>query len=488
MGGGVVTNDGSGASYDKHYMANFALFFALGMLNYFLYTTVLSAAKKLADDFNATNQLPLIPWANIAAGFVVRPLNILLERVPILLRIFLNATFMLVGPLMIAFAAVIGNFNVALISIVVVGASLSFGESILLAHVRHFTPQSVAGYSSGTGLAGVAASLFFLILTFLDVPLVVTFVCMSTLSVPFVICFLLLRKPDSMAQHPELADDDREAALIGVSGSGTGSLGQSIAHTRRNSDTPMQMTHHVSAFDEYDEIKGDEYLLGEVDHIGEREMEGLLDLEADGHFEETTALKAEDISAKLARLGVQGSLKLFFHNIGVFFGRVAKAAWVCRRYELQIMLVYFFEYGVSVGNAAKAEPLYDPHAEEDYIALQFAYQFGVLISRSSLSFFKFKCIEVLTFLQFLNFLIWNAQDYFKFKYFTMWVQFPSMLFVGLLGGCIYVNTFYLVMHSTSIPKDLKEICVTLITLTMTVGISGSCLWTLIADHTWLADK
>ncbi len=89
MGGGVVSGN-SNVAHDPHFVWNFTLFFILGVLNYFGFTVILSAAKTLADHFNAENQLGWIPWANIAAGYIVRPLNIVIERVPISLRIFAN--------------------------------------------------------------------------------------------------------------------------------------------------------------------------------------------------------------------------------------------------------------------------------------------------------------------------------------------------------------------------------------------------------------
>ena len=44
------------------------------------------------------------------------------------------------------------------------------------------------------------------------------------------------------------------------------------------------------------------------------------------------------------------------------------------------------------------------------------------------------------------------------------VQFAHMWFVGLLGGAMYVNTFYSVMADHNIASDDKEMCVNLVSI------------------------
>ena len=81
---------------------------------------------------------------------------------------------------------------------------------------------------------------------------------------------------------------------------------------------------------------------------------------------------------------------------------------------MQLGLVYFFEYVASTGAADLANDSDGADSwwiENSYAVLAFCYQLGVLISRSSLSLMKFTWVEVLTVLQFINFLVWIAQDY-----------------------------------------------------------------------------
>jgi hypothetical protein len=58
----------------------------------------------------------------------------------------------------------------------------------------------------------------------------------------------------------------------------------------------------------------------------------------------------------------------------------------------------------------------------------------VLLSRSSLLLFSISWVEVLTVLQGLNFALWLAAAKLQWGWFSVWLQFPLMVYVGLLGG------------------------------------------------------
>ena len=119
----------------------------------------------------------------------------------------------------------------------------------------------------------------------------------------------------------------------------------------------------------------------------------------------------------------------------------------------QLSLVYFLEYVILPGCAAKVNPgagASDKWAvKHAYVVLSFCYQFGVLISRSSLSVVRITWVELLTVLQVdesavyssvqfltmsqaLNFILWELAAYYHFL--PVYAQFPLMVYVGLLGG------------------------------------------------------
>jgi len=162
--------------------------------------------------------------------------------------------------------------------------------------------------------------------------------------------------------------------------------------------------------------------------------------------------------------------------------------WRCTRLVsflmTQLCLVYFFEYVSIIGAADKSNPTNSPvwFVRHAYEILSFCYQIGVLISRSSLKFVQIQRIEVITILQCINFILWLLQA--KFKFINIWVQFGLMMYVGLLGGASYVNIFYRLLHD-NIPERDRELCINLVAMATTAGITLASLFTLVVDATFL---
>jgi battenin len=183
----------------------------------------------------------------------------------------------------------------------------------------------------------------------------------------------------------------------------------------------------------------------------------------------------------------------------------------------QLAAVYFLEYVVSVGFAAKANPKCtvddvscDWWHRNFYEILAFCYQFGVLISRSSISFLRIERIWTLTLLQAINFAFWMIHALHAFI--PLWLQvrfcfnqvfinfqrsfelclrtpFPHqflwMVFVGLIGGAMYVNSFYNLMVDPNIPDQSREMCINVVSLWVNFGIVTSAVFEIIADKTFL---
>ena len=117
------------------------------------------------------------------------------------------------------------------------------------------------------------------------------------------------------------------------------------------------------------------------------------------------------------------------------------------------------------------------------MVLGFCYQFGVLLSRSSLYFFKVKKVWILTSFQIINFGLWLFIALFKFV--NIYVQFLLMIWVGLMGGCSYVNVMYLILEDPFITKNEKELAVNLCTVTNDTGILISAIYVLLMDNTFM---
>jgi len=68
---------------------------------------------------------------------------------------------------------------------------------------------------------------------------------------------------------------------------------------------------------------------------------------------------------------------------------------------------------------------------------------------------------------------------------NIWVQFVMMIFVGLLGGAMYVNVFYLVLHDEKISDEDRELCINIVAIFITMGIIVASAFVILADNTFL---
>lgn len=154
----------------------------------------------------------------------------------------------------------------------------------------------------------------------------------------------------------------------------------------------------------------------------------------------------------------------------------------------QLASVYFFEYMVSVGFASKANPHASPDdwwATNAYELLAFCYQVGVFFARSSVSLLQIRRIEILTTLQALQFVLWFIHATHPFL--PLWLQLCDMIIVGLLGGLMYVNTFYLLVKEKRLRKADQELGINLVAISINVGIVVSSVLEIVLFTTMLKD-
>ena len=152
-----------------------------------------------------------------------------------------------------------------------------------------------------------------------------------------------------------------------------------------------------------------------------------------------------------------------------------------------LMLVYFFEYVVSVAFAIHAPSLAENGqwwCANGYTVLQFCYQSGVLLSRSSLYCVRITRVWVLTVLQGVNFAFWwyNANHHIL----PAWAQIVWMFWVGMLGGAAYVNIFANIVDDKVIPDKDKELSINVVALFINAGIVLSSVFQIVADSTFLS--
>ncbi len=445
-------------------LVNFSLWFILGTLNNFGYSIILSAARSIAVHFDAENLIGFIPWANVGIGMLVRPANILLERVPFAARFAINAFLLLVGPLSLAVSIWIDlSFYLSIACILVVGASSSFGETVLLTYMKLFDSKSISGWSSGTGMAGVGAALSYLIATALDIPDTVSFLIVSLLAAFYILAFTLLIRPT----EEELAVMKERDAKKQRDAERKERRRRRAKRGKKLPSTPSDSTADVEAPLDITGYAADETQLITPDNYDDYEEEDELG-------DDDVMIEEEDATA--AVVPVKDS----------FPTRFAKATGHVLSPATQLALVYFFEYVASTGCAAKAQPVHDASAKTKYVVLQLSYQIGVFISRSSLSVVRIRAVWILTALQFVNFILWQIQAEWKLVPFLL--QIPAMVFVGLLGGAMYVNVLFNILSDKKIPDDLRELGINITTMFVTLGITASSVYDLAIDKTFLANK
>lgn len=141
------------------------------------------------------------------------------------------------------------------------------------------------------------------------------------------------------------------------------------------------------------------------------------------------------------------------------------------KFMVPLGFVYFAEYFINQG---LMELLYFRNAsswlthKDQYRWYQVDYQFGVLISRSSVNFFQIKKLWLLPLLQFINVFLLLLEVRFPFIP-SIWIVLLIVLYEGLLGGSAYVNTFYRI--SSEISEENKEFSMGIACLADSIGIA-----------------
>lgn len=159
-----------------------------------------------------------------------------------------------------------------------------------------------------------------------------------------------------------------------------------------------------------------------------------------------------------------------------------------------LSLVYFLEYTITtsftVANAQQIINL-DSKREDEFvyenafIIFNLCYQFGVFISRSSLSFVKIKRVWMITIAQgiLFTFYMLNATVFFCHN---IYVLFFMMIFVGLMGGAQFVNVIYLIKQSDKLHKNDKELALNMTSMCNDAGILLASILSLVLSLTAFA--
>ncbi|KAK2946298.1 putative Cln3 protein [Blattamonas nauphoetae] len=415
---------------------NWVGFFLIGLLNNMSYVVVNSFSKKLMGHFGKEELTSVCVWLNTGLGIFVRILHSFLYKVPFMVRIISALVAYLAGLLIVAFSTSI-HISMCFVGIILVGTSSNFGESAIMAYMRKFPPESVGGFSSGTGCAGIAGAGLVLLFRAVDLKPMIAFLVLTpaTLAYFLIYCFWV-REPKGYPPNPPLYEDEvvaneDESALLG---------------TKSEDDAGLNGIHKAS-----------QNLIvnrTEDDTIANTETSPLLPVENEYQPKETT-------------------IKRYCRIHGAVF------SW-----SLQLGLVYLFEYVITTAGSIIACPKSrcenDPrfYVKNSFEIVSMAYQIGVFISRSSLSCVKIRRVWIMTLLQFLNLVLWIFQDAFQFvRGGFMWFLYAHTIFVGLMGGGMYVNVFYLILNDKEkgLTNEDRELATNITMIYINLGITSAAL-------------
>ncbi|XXQ32760.1 Battenin [Plasmodiophora brassicae] len=175
----------------SQYRLTWVAFFLLGLSNSIVINVVTSSASEITTRFNIKKWIGIVSLAQGIASIIVQGLNVFLERVPPRVSAMVTLVGFIIGTgLMIIWSET--SVIAVMLGIFVIGSAAAFGEISMLCSLRAFPVSMVGAWSSGSGGAGLAGSmLFLLLLRVLKLRLPVVFALMTPFLVMFGLAFTL---------------------------------------------------------------------------------------------------------------------------------------------------------------------------------------------------------------------------------------------------------------------------------------------------------
>lgn len=137
--------------------------------------------------------------------------------------------------------------------------------------------------------------------------------------------------------------------------------------------------------------------------------------------------------------------------------------------------------------AIKLSDMYPDRANETsiknfFVILNYCYQVGVFISRSSLKYVQIKQVWFLSVLQAINWTFMFLNTRYMFCT-SLYYLCPLFVWVGLMGGGSYVNVMHNILELKTLHKSEIEGALVLTLMFNDCGILSSAFFTLIMDNT-----
>lgn len=322
--------------------------------------------------------------------------------------------------------------------VVLTSIASGLGDPTILSLTPQYHRVSLSGFGIGTGICGVVCALSY---TIMKMFMSVEQVLLSALVMPVImaIAYFYMIKPI----EDEVDEETRPKLDTSKESIGSNNSIPKLDGQRDNSD-PIN-------------------LATEVEKEGCTETSSLIAIKDD--------TKQQD-DQSLVELTRDEKIKIVPQILKYFF---------------PLFAVYLFEYFINQG---LYELIYYPeitsinHAAQ-YRWFQVTYQVGVLISRSSLEFFKVKQLWLMVVLQGLNAVFLTLDVFGKIHVPSFYLMIAIILYEGLLGGLCYVNAYYRAL--TELNPRYKSFAISVISNSDTSGITLAAIFAL-PVHDYICTK
>lgn len=456
----------------------YTVFALVGLVTNTGFVMVGSAAEDLAVTFGKETFMPMFQLSEILFASLIQFINSwLLIKIKHIHRLTFNAFYMLSAYLLITAVTIWqfeAGFYIALVAALMHGTSAAFSESTVLGFMKGFPSRLVAPFSTGTGFAGVFGSgiLLFLKLWFDRDGYI--FAIVSPIILVYLFCIFWLQK-----QKTQFRFDQAQDALSSTNKRSLGNdtvdpflspLSKSLSSDMKSGN----LTERQKALE--GDAESDEIVLEyEAPENEELEEEHRLKIGQNTNIQEPPDNENIDEAAENEAFSFS-AFKRVVRHVGV--------------YLFSLSIIYFFEYTILTCFAdvyTKRKRVEEGNdieylKENSYIILTVCYQFGVLVSRGSLDFFKIKKLWILILLQIFNFVLWFLNVYY-FEVTNYAVVFCHIALVGMMGGTLYVNVLYNIVSSRTLDYNDKELAMIMCTIFDDLGILTASCASLALDNT-----
>ena len=229
----------------RSYRIQFLIIWVLGLINNLAYVVVLASCKSLAESFGAADLISILQWSNVGLGLATKIVNMVyMTNVSYTIRMTITALLLGSGITITAISTRV-SFAMAVIGVLLMGSGCALGESVLIGgYFKHYDPQLTGAWSSGTGGAGVAGTVLYILFhSVLELDNFTVFLLLLPTTFIYYPCFWLLHLrygPESeyrrmLAQQPR---EDVAASLL---------LADTLAQLGDSADEPSRLSTSVSA-------------------------------------------------------------------------------------------------------------------------------------------------------------------------------------------------------------------------------------------------